>query len=60
MANHSAQLVEHLAGLKPALLDSPIDTNATMALLDTVGCGLYGAIQPWGRILREQMLAERS
>jgi 2-methylcitrate dehydratase PrpD len=25
-----------------------------------VGCGLYGAIQPWGRILREQVLAEGS
>ena len=53
MANHSAQLVEHLAGLKPALLDGPVGTlgtlgtNATMALLDTVGCGLYGAIQQW-------------
>lgn len=63
MANHSAQLVEFLASLKPSLLDGSVGTlgaNATMALLDTVGCGLYGAIQPWGRILREQMLAEGS
>jgi 2-methylcitrate dehydratase PrpD len=60
MTNHSAQLVEHLAGLKPATLNGPIGSYATMALLDTVGCGLYGAIQQWGRILREQVLAEGS
>jgi 2-methylcitrate dehydratase PrpD len=60
MTNHSAQLVEYLAGLKPAMLDGPLGSYATMALLDTVGCGLYGAIQQWGRILREQMLAESS
>jgi 2-methylcitrate dehydratase PrpD len=60
MANHSAQLVEHLVGLQPAVLDGPLGSNATLALLDTVGCGFYGAIQPWGRILREQMLAEGS
>jgi len=63
MKNHSAQLVEHLAGLKPSLLDdanSALGSNATMALLDTVGCGLYGANQQWGRILREQILGEGS
>ncbi len=60
MSNHSARLIEHLAGLKPSLLDSAIGASATMALLDTVGCGLYGANQPWGRILREQVIAEGS
>ncbi len=60
MTNHSAQLVEHLAGLTPSLLDGPVGASATMALLDTVGCGLYGANQQWGRILREQILGEGS
>jgi 2-methylcitrate dehydratase PrpD len=60
MSQHSARLVEHLAGLKPSLLDGPVGSNATMALLDTVGCGLYGANQQWGRILREQILGEGS
>lgn len=60
MSHHSQQLVEHLAGLKPELLDGPLGTNAAMALLDTVGCGLYGADQQWGRILRAQVLAEGS
>ena len=60
MTNYSAQLVEHLVSLKPFLLDGAIGTHAAMALLDTVGCGLYGANQQWGRILREHMLAEGS
>ena len=60
MSNHSARLVEYLVGLKPSLLDGPIGTSATMALLDTLGCGLYGANQQWGRILRAQILEEGS
>ena len=60
MSNHSARLVEHLAALKPTLLDGAIGASATMALLDTLGCGLYGANQQWGRILRAQILHEGS
>ena len=60
MSHHSARLVEHLAGLKPSLLDGALGTSATMALLDTVGCGFYGAQQPWGRILRAQVMSEGS
>ena len=58
--HHSARLAAHLVNLKPAMLDGSIGTNATMALLDTVGVGLYGANQQWGRILREQILGEGS
>ena len=59
MATHrSALLVEHLLSLPPSLLDTPLGANACMALLDTVGCGIYGAQQPWGRILREQIAHE--
>lgn len=60
MSNHSTQLVEHLCGLQPALLDGAIGSAAAMALLDTVGCGLYGAQQLWGRILRAQIIGEGS
>lgn len=60
MSNHSARLVEHLASLQPALLDGAIGASAAMALLDTMGCGLYGATQAWGRILREQVITEGS
>ena len=58
--HRSAALVEHLLSLPPSLLDTPLGANARMALLDTLGCGIYGAEQPWGRILREQVAHERS
>jgi 2-methylcitrate dehydratase PrpD len=60
MKNHGTQLVEHLVNLQPSLLDTSIGANAVMALLDTAGCGFYGANQPWGRILREQIISEGS
>ena len=60
MANHSAQLVEHLLALSPVLLHGPLGASARSALLDTLGCGIYGAIQPWGKILREQIAHEGS
>ena len=60
MANHSAQLVEHLLALSPALLHGTLGASARSALLDTLGCGIYGAIQPWGKILREQIAHEGS
>ncbi len=60
MSNHSAQLVEHLLTLPASLLQGPLDAYARSALLDTLGCGMYGAIQPWGKILREQIAHEGS
>ena len=60
MANHSAELVEHLLTLPPSLLQGPLGANARSALLDTLGCGIYGAIQPWGKILRQQIAHEGS
>ena len=32
--------------------------QAQLALLDNVGCGLFGSIQPWGKINREFALSE--
>ena len=60
MANHSAELVEHLLTLPPSLLQGPLGANARSALPDTLGCGIYGAIQPWGKILRQQIAHEGS
>ena len=59
-APRSEKLVEHLLSLPASLLDGPLGGNARMALLDTLGCGIYGAIQPWGKILREQIEHEGS
>jgi 2-methylcitrate dehydratase PrpD len=54
------RLIEHVATLDPTLFSGPLGTNAAMALLDTLGCGLYGASQLWGRLLREQVEKEGS
>ena len=59
MATASVRLVEYLMQLKEAELTSGLLQHSTMAVLDNVGCGLYGSRQPWGRIVREFVLAER-
>lgn len=39
-----------VAGLTSAAVPPDVLTHLKMCLLDTLGCGLYGAAQPWGRI----------
>ena len=58
MATASTRLVEYLAALKETEVESRLMQHASMAVLDNIGCGLYGARQPWGRIVREFVLAE--
>lgn len=47
------ELAGFIAALKPA--DIPSDTRAVLkkALVDGLGCGLYGLTTPWGRIMRD-------
>lgn len=42
-----------------ALPTSTLD-NAKRCLLDAIGCGLFGASQPWSKIMAAQLFAERS
>ncbi len=58
MATASTRLVEYLVGLKENEIAPALLQHASMAVLDNVGCGLYGSRQPWGRIVREFVLAE--
>jgi len=60
MANASTQLIDYLAGLKAGDLDAGLARNAATAVLDNIGCGLYGARQAWGRIVGDFVLAESS
>lgn len=57
---HAARLIDFAAGTR--LQDIPADAiaNARRCLLDAVGCGLFGASQPWSRIMAAQLLAEKS
>ena len=60
MANASLRLVDYLIGLTPREITPVLLESASMAVLDNVGCGLYGSRQEWGRISREFVLAEGS
>jgi len=56
----SSRLVEFL--LSRSLKELPADVvhNARLRLLDSLGCGIFGARTPWGRILAEVVLEEQS
>ncbi len=56
----SRQLVEHLAHLTLNQLGAKIVRDARIRLLDGLGCGLYGAQMPWGRMIADFAYAEKS
>lgn len=58
MPTASMRLIEYLVALKDTDLASSLLQHASMAVLDNIGCGLYGSRQPWGRIVREFVLEE--
>ena len=60
MANHAAQLIKFAATLKSAAIPHVAYENAKRCLLDAIGCGLFGASQPWSAIMAAQMFAEKS
>ena len=58
MASASTRLVDFLLALQEHEVSDTLLQHAGMAVLDNIGCGLYGSRQPWGRIVREFALAE--
>lgn len=60
MESSVTRLVEYLTSLAQSDLDAELVQSATLALLDNIGCGLYGAQQRWGQIVNDLVLAERS
>src|SRR5262245_17421680 len=56
----SQELIGFLCGLSIEKLPSRVVQQAKWALLDSLGCAIFGARQPWARILAEEMLAEGS
>lgn len=59
-AGHAAQLIETVSALKPSAIPQSAYDNAQRCLLDAIGCGLFGASQPWSKIMAAQLFAERS
>lgn len=60
MTAPSIRLIEHLLSMKESELTPTLAQSASLALLDNVGCGLYGSRQPWGKIVADLVLSERS
>ncbi|MGV3652464.1 MAG: MmgE/PrpD family protein [Devosia sp.] len=46
----TAELGTWIAGLKAGDVPAATRDHLKLCLLDTLGCGLFGALQPWGRI----------
>ncbi len=59
-SSSSTRLVEYLVTLAQAELSQELAQSAALALLDNIGCGLYGSHQTWGRIVNELVLSEHS
>ena len=58
--SHSRELIEFVHGLKLEALPPDIVKRAKGVLLDSLGCTLFGSLQPWARIMAQEMLAEGS
>jgi 2-methylcitrate dehydratase PrpD len=58
--NHSRELIDFVHGLKAESLPPDIVQRAKGCLLDSFGCALFGSLQPWSRIMADEMLAEGS
>jgi len=55
---HSGRLVEFAAALSPASVPDRIFDQAQGCVADSIGCGLFGATQPWGGMMAANTLAE--
>jgi len=52
------EMIEFFAALDPARLDRAVADQARRCVLDSLGCGLFGALQPWGKLMAEAVLEE--
>ncbi len=59
-ANHASRLISFVSTLPTAAIPPLAFDNARRCLLDAIGCGLFGASQPWSNIMSAQLLAEKS
>jgi len=54
----SRELLSFLHGLSANSLPAPVTEQAKWCLLDSLGCGLFGSQQPWGRLIAAEMVTE--
>jgi aconitate decarboxylase len=51
------RLAEWVAGLRLGALPNHVIEHLKLCVLDALGCGIYGAAQPWGRITADTAIA---
>ncbi|MCC6531119.1 MAG: MmgE/PrpD family protein [Burkholderiales bacterium] len=59
-SQHALRLLEFASTLAAEPLPKGIAARAKRCLLDNLGCGLFGASQPWSRIMLDEVLADAS
>jgi len=60
MSTPTRRLTDFLQALAPANVPASAYDAASWALLDTLGCTLFGAPEAWSRIMAEEVLAENA
>jgi len=58
LRSHSRELVEFIHALKLETLPPDVVQRARGVLLDSLGCTLFGSLQPWSKIMAEEVLSE--
>jgi 2-methylcitrate dehydratase PrpD len=56
---HGTKLIEHLHRTAQMPLDATMRRTAQRVVLDTVGCALYGARQPWVRMIADTVAGHK-
>jgi aconitate decarboxylase len=51
------QLGQWVSGLELAAVPADVLAHLRLCLLDAIGCGLFGAVQPWGKIAGDLVTA---
>jgi 2-methylcitrate dehydratase PrpD len=59
-STRSSRLVEFVLSLRLSSLPQEVVSEARIRLLDGLGCGLYGAVMPWGTIAADVVYEEHS
>lgn len=60
VTSRSGRMVEFLLSLRLDQLPQDVVKEARIRLLDGLGCGLYGAVMPWGKITADVVYDEGS
>ena len=56
--SHAQALIEFLQAMSLESLPAAVVDSAKWCLLDSLGCAVFGARQPWARIMADEMFAE--